>query len=65
MTPDDIVSHGRRLRRAFQRVAEDNPSYAKFGPMPTLLSAVDDMCELIIALAQNLKEKETSNANEQ
>lgn len=53
MTPDEIAMHGRNVRRKLNRVYE-NSAYKNFGPIKDIFSLADDLCELVIALAENL-----------
>jgi hypothetical protein len=54
MKPEEIEQHGRNVRRKLNRIFE-NSSYKNFGPIPDIFKAADDLCELVIALAENQK----------
>lgn len=54
MSPEDIEQHGHNVRRKLKRIYSDS-SYKNFGPIPDIFSAADDLCELVIALAENQK----------
>jgi hypothetical protein len=54
MKPEEIEQHGRNVRRKLNRIFE-NSSYKNFGPIPDIFKAADDICELVIALAENQK----------
>jgi hypothetical protein len=59
MKPEEIEQHGRNVRRKLNRIFE-NSSYKNFGPIPDIFSAADDLCELVIALAENAKAAESA-----
>lgn len=54
MTPADIEAHGRNVRRKLTRIYE-NSSYKNFGPIKDIFAVADDLCELVIAIAENLQ----------
>lgn len=59
MSPAEIEQHARNIRRKLNRIWE-NSSYKNFGPIPDIFSAADDLCELVVALAEN-QGKESSS----
>jgi hypothetical protein len=59
MAPGDIEQHGRNVRRKLNRIYDDS-SYKNFGPVKDLFAVADDLCELVIALAECLKEESRS-----
>ena len=51
MTPDAIRSHGRVIRNKIARLGDQ---YGKMHPaVGLIISHADDLCELVIALAEN------------
>lgn len=54
MSPSEIEEHGRNVRRKLNRIYE-NSSYKNFGPIKDIFAVADDICELVIAIAENLK----------
>jgi hypothetical protein len=54
MTPEEIEGHARNVRRKLNRIY-DNSSYKSFGPVKDIFAVADDLCELVIALAENAK----------
>lgn len=56
MTSAEIEGYARAARKRLNKVFEEGSPYARykdFGPVPALVSVADDLCELVIALAQN------------
>lgn len=54
MGPDVIEAHGRRMRKTVERLRQ---SYGGSHPaLKEVFSLADDICELVIALAENQKE---------
>lgn len=54
MSPEEIEGHAHNVRRKLNRIY-DNSAYKSFGPVKDIFAVADDICELVIAIAENLK----------
>lgn len=59
MSPEEIEGHARNVRRKLTRIYE-NSAYKSFQPIKDIFSVADDICELVIAIAENLKAESSS-----
>lgn len=52
MTPDKIIEYGKGLRSKLEATRE-LIGYQSYKPLQDVFSIADDLCELVIALAEN------------
>lgn len=56
MTPQEIKARALKIRGRLKRLSEEYPAYSNFRPIKEIMIMSDDVCELIVELAENAEQ---------